>query len=137
MPLALVDSNVLLDVFNARPAWAEWSIARLAEAANGDGAAVNPIIYAELAEGFNDRAELDRVLPPDRIVRLPLPWDAAWVAGRAHAAYRARGGTRASPLADFWIGAHARVEGLSILTRDVARFRTNFPGVPLIHPPGA
>ena len=137
MPLTLVDTNVLVDVLGGDPSASAWSLAEYAALVAAGDAAINPVIYAELAGGFPSRAALDLAVPRADAVRLPLPFDAGWVAGRAHAAYRARGGTRQSPLADFWIGAHAEAAGLSILTRDVARYRTNFPSVPLICPPGS
>ena len=132
----LIDTNVIIDVLNGDPAWSAWSEEQLGRAVDAGEAAINPVIYAEVAVAVEDRAALDRALNPADIVRLDLPFDAGWRAGRAFAAYRLRGGPRTSPVADFYIGAHAQAAGLTILTRDVARFRTNFPDVPLTHPDG-
>lgn len=92
------------------------------------------MIYAELCLGFDEQAELDRVLSDAGVRRLPLPYGAAWPAARAFSTYRRRGGRRTAPLPDFFIGAHALVERLTVLTRDAARYHTYFPGVRLIAP---
>jgi predicted nucleic acid-binding protein len=128
-----VDTNVLLDVMTADPRWSDWSSARLTLALNSGPVGINPIIYAELASGFLAQHDLDRALPAG-IDRLALPWDAAFLAGRSFLEYRRRGGTRTSPLPDFYIGAHALVSGMTLLTRDATRFRTYFPELPLIAP---
>ena len=59
---------------------------------------------------------------------------AGFLAGKAYREYRRRGGARTSPLPDFFIGAHAAVSALTLLTRDAGRFRTYFPTVRLITP---
>ena len=129
----LVDSCVLIDVLGRDARWYEWSAARLYEAGNDGAVAINPAVYAELAYGYEDRGELDGSLP-DEIVRLDLGYEAAWLAGQAHRRYRERGGERTSPLADFYIGGTAQEQGLRLLTRDAARFRTYFPAVELVVP---
>lgn len=134
MARIMVDNNIFSDVMNPNPGWFAWSSSQLRSATNAGLAAINPIIYAELAVAFGDRHALDLILDPTGVVRLDFPYDAAWLAGRAFAEYRRRGGPRTSPMSDFYIGAHAAAAGLTVLTRDVARYRTNFPGVPLIHP---
>ena len=133
MPV-LVDSNVLLDVLTEDPRWYQWSADSLARQAERDVLAVNPIIYAEVSVGFVRIEELDAALPTAMIHRLALPWDAAFLAGKCFVIYRKRGGTRRSPLPDFYIGAHASVTGMTLLTRDSARYRTYFPRLKLIAP---
>jgi len=132
--MILVDSNVLLDVFNSDPVWGEWSASRLAEVADRETLAINPLIYAEVSLNYRSEEELDTALPASFYVRLPLPYEAAFLAGRAFLEYRQRGGTKRSPLPDFYIGAHAQVAGLTLLTRDATRYRTYFPGITLIAP---
>ena len=132
--MILVDSNVIIDVLTGDPAWCAWSEAALADAADRDDVAINPIIYAELASGFGTMSDLDHHLGADAFRRLPLPYEAGFVAGRAFVEYRRRGGARTSPLPDFYIGAHAAVSGLSLLTRDARRYVGYFPKVRLICP---
>ena len=131
--MILIDANVLLDVMTDDPAWADWSAARLAECVP-DGLAINPIIYAELTSGFRKPEELDAALAGWTMNRLPLPYEAAFPAGQAFIQYRRRGGVRRSPLPDFYIGAHAQVKGLTLLTRDADRYQQYFPEVDLICP---
>jgi predicted nucleic acid-binding protein len=131
----LVDTNVLLDVATADPNWLAWSDAQLRTAAAQGRVVINPIIYAELAPAFASEADLDRWLDPAVFDRLPLPYAAGWPAAQAFLKYRSGGGTRTSPLPDFYIGAHAQVESRTLVTRDPARYRTYFPGVRIIAPP--
>ena len=130
----LVDSNVLLDLFTEDAEWEGWSEAMLSDLARSSQLAINPIIYSELSAHFDSIEELDAALPANWIRREPLPWDAAFLAGRCFLKYRRRGGTRRSPLPDFYIGAHASVAGLTLLTRDARRYRTYFPKLKLIAP---
>ena len=95
---------------------------------------INPIIYAEVSVGFDTIEEVDEALPPTIFDREPIPYDAAFLAAKAYAAYRRQTGTKTSPLPDFYIGAHAAVSGYRVLTRDVARYRTYFPKLTLIAP---
>jgi len=132
--VTLVDSNVLLDIATEDPTWCGWSEQALTDAADTDHLAINPIIYAEVSVGFPTIEELDDSLPPDTFARLPLPYDAGFLAGKAFVDYRRRGGARATPLPDFYIGAHAAIEGFRLLTRDAARYRTYFPTVDIIAP---
>ncbi len=132
--MVLVDSNVLVDVFAASGEWRSWSTRAMAEAGSREGLAINPVIYAELGAAFASESELDRFLPTTRFARLELPYSAAWLAGHAFVRYRRSGGTRRSPLPDFYIGAHAQVAGLTLLTRDAGRYRSYFPKVRLIAP---
>lgn len=130
----LVDSNVLLDVLTEDPEWFEWSSGQLATCADSHLLAINPIIYAEVSVGFGTIEELEEVLTANLFARLPLPWEAAFLAGKCFLKYRQRRGARRSPLPDFYIGAHAAVASLTLLTRDATRYRTYFPKLPLISP---
>jgi predicted nucleic acid-binding protein len=130
----LVDSNVVLDVLTEDPRWFAWSAEALARCADQSGLVINPIVYAEVSVGFDRIEDVEAALPADVFVRSPLPWDAAFLAGRCFRSYRRRGGEKRSPLPDFYIGAHAAVSGLSLLTRDPARYRTYFPKLALIAP---
>jgi predicted nucleic acid-binding protein len=133
-PVYLVDSNVVLDIVKDDPIWVSWSAQALAEASLRGGVAINPIILAEVSVGFSDHDVFEQTISPDRFLRLSLPWEAAWVAGKAFVDYRRRGGVRSSPLPDFYIGAHAQVSGLTLITRDASRYRTYFQGIALIFP---
>lgn len=133
MPV-LVDTNVLLDVATEDPVWFDWSASRLSQAANRDGLAINPIVYAELSVHYDTLEALETALSGHPFARLALPWDAAFVAGKAFRRYRSRGGSKRAPLPDFYIGAHAAVAGLVLLTRDAKRYRDHFPRLKLIAP---
>ncbi|MCX7017152.1 MAG: type II toxin-antitoxin system VapC family toxin [Candidatus Sumerlaeota bacterium] len=128
----LVDSNVILDVLTADRAWGARSSAALEQAANEGPLYINPIIYAEVSIRFARIEEMEEALPPDSFARLPLPLEAAFLAGKAFLAYRKKGGARRSTLPDFFIGAHAAVAGLRLLTRDASRYRTYFPSVSIV-----
>ena len=130
----LVDSNVILDVATDDPRWGTWSADMLASAADDSILVINPLIYAEVSVGFDSIEELDAILAADTFRRDPLPFEAAFLAGKAFQAYRRRGGQKASPLPDFYIGAHAAIAGLRLLTRDAGRYRTYFPTVEIIAP---
>ena len=134
MPATLVDSNVLLDIFTEDEDWLDWSADRLEDAASRGAVVINPIIYAEVSMRFETIEELDEALPAAYYRREPLPWEAAFLAGQCFVKYRRRGGTRRSPLPDFYIGAHAAVARLTLLTRDARRYRTYFPTLRLIAP---
>jgi hypothetical protein len=130
----LVDSNVLLDVATDDDTWANWSATALQSAAEDSYLVVNPLVYAEVSIAFSRIEELEAALPHNVYRREVLPWEAAFLAGKAFLQYRKRGGARSSPLPDFYIGAHAAVREYRLLTRDVARYRTYFPTVELISP---
>ncbi|HEX9023501.1 MAG TPA: type II toxin-antitoxin system VapC family toxin [Geobacteraceae bacterium] len=134
MSSILVDSNVLLDILEEDPVWYGWSSERLAEWAERSLLAINPVIYAEISIGFKRIEELEEAIPAELFQRLSLPWEAAFLAGKCFLKYRKAGGNRRSPLPDFFIGAHALVEGIPLLTRDGARYRTYFPKLHLISP---
>jgi predicted nucleic acid-binding protein len=130
----LVDSSVLLDVLTDDPKWAAWSGRQLAECADRGLLVINPIIYAEVSVGFQRIEELEKSLPPEAFRRDPLPWEGAFLAGKAFLEYRRNRGKKGTPLPDFYIGAHAAVAGLTLVTRDSGRYRTYFPKLPLLAP---
>jgi predicted nucleic acid-binding protein len=129
----LVDSNVLLDLFTEDPAWLEWSRDALAGAIDAGPVVINPIVYAEISVRFERIEELEDALLP-LIQREELPWAAAFLAGKCFLDYRRRGGSKRSPLPDFYIGAHAAVTGRALLTRDPTRYRSVLPSLDLICP---
>jgi predicted nucleic acid-binding protein len=133
-PITLVDSCVLLDILLDDPKWAEWSDDAVAQAREEGEVVVNPIIYAEVSTGFDSIEDLDDALPASEIERHELPYEAGFLAGKAFAAYRRRGGQKRSPLPDFYIGAHAAARKYRLITRDTTRYRTYFPTVELITP---
>lgn len=130
----LVDSNVLLDVITEDARWFSWSSEIMARIANRSRLIINPVVYAEVSVHFSRIEDLDDALPGSTFSREPIPFDAAFLAGKAFLVYRGRGGARRSPVPDFFIGAHAAVAGYQLLTRDVARYRTYFPNLVLIAP---
>ena len=130
----LVDSSVLLDILTEDAEWIAWSSAALAAVAESATLIINPIVFAEISVRFSRIEELDARLPRDAFVREPIPFEAAFLAGKAFLRYRRRGGQRAAPLPDFFIGAHAAVAGHRLLTRDPVRIRAYFPGLDLIAP---
>lgn len=134
MSATLVDSNVILDIVTEDPEWQEWSAAALASQADEGRLVVNPIVYAEVAARFERIDDLEAALPGEYYERQALPWEAAFLAGRAFVLYRRRGGQRRSPMPDFFIGAHAAIAGLTLLTRDATRYRTYFPKLRIIAP---
>lgn len=132
--MILVDTNVLLDVVSDDPAWAGWSQQQMEAASLTQRLAVNSVVYAELSIGFTRIEEVDAVLADARIRLIDIPRGALFLAGKAFRLYRQRGGMRTGVLPDFFIGAHAAVEQLPLLTRDPTRFRAYFPTVKLIAP---
>jgi predicted nucleic acid-binding protein len=130
----LVDTNVLLDVLTEDAVWLDWSAAALVEAAESGPLWINPIVYAEVSVRFSRIEDLEGALPAHDYRRAQLPWEAAFLAGKAFVQYRRRGGTKTSTLPDFYIGAHAAVAGITLLTRDTGRYRTYFPTVDLVSP---
>jgi hypothetical protein len=130
----LVDSNVLFDFLSEDEEWFDWSSAMIEQASNAGVVALNPIIYAEISVRYERIEELDEELPAEYFLRAPLPWEAAFLAGKAFAQYKKRTGTKRSPLPDFYIGAHAAVAGMTLLTRDPRRYRAYFPTLRLISP---
>lgn len=130
----LVDSNVILDVVTEDPNWFAWSAAQLETLAEDHTLAINPLIYSEVSIGFEEIEVLDQALPLDYFRRDALPWEAAFLAGKCYQRYRKRGGARRSPLPDFYIGAHAAIAGMKLLTRDARRYRTYFPQLEILCP---
>jgi predicted nucleic acid-binding protein len=128
----LVDSNVILDVLTEDVRWYAWSSIALAQCANEGPLYINPIIYAEVSIAVTTIEEMEEALPAESFPRLPIPLEAAFLAGKAFLRYRKRKGTKITPLPDFFIGAHAAVAGLQLLTRDSRRYRTYFPSVAII-----
>ena len=115
----LFDTNVLLDIATSDPNWSAWSAEQVRIATRYGKILINPILYAELAPAFRSQAELDRWLDPSIFHRLPLPYRAGWHASLAFVEYRKLGGTKSQPLPDFFIGAHALVDALTLVTRDL------------------
>ena len=134
MKTTLVDSNVLLDIATNDTRWFAWSSRALESAANESPLAINAIIYAEVSIGFERIEDLESAIPSSLFRRDALPFEAAFLAGKAFLQYRRRGGGRATPLPDFYIGAHAAVADFRLLTRDARRYQTYFPSVELIAP---
>ena len=134
MPAILIDSNVLLDIMTEDPRWFTWSAAALENAANNSRLVINTIVYAEVSVRYSRIEDLEAALPKGMIGREEIPYAAAFLAGKAFLTYRKRGGTKRSPLPDFFIGAHAAVAGYQLLTRDAARYRTYFPRLRMIAP---
>lgn len=134
MTRTLVDSNVILDITQEDEQWVDWSSTMLAGAAERGSLFINPIIYAEVSAGYDRIEQVEDALPPEYYRRAPLPWEAAFLASKCFVRYRRRGGTRRAPLPDFYIGAHAAVAQMTLLTRDPRRYRAYFPRLRIIAP---
>ena len=130
----LVDTNVLIDVLNNEPQWADWSIHQLRVQSKIHVLTINPIIYAELSCTFKKVEDLDEVLQVMGLKFNQITKPALFLAGKAFLRYRQQGGVKNSILADFFIGAHAAVSRLPVLTRDTQRYQTYFPTVKLVSP---
>ncbi len=128
----LIDTNVILDVLEDDPQWASWSADRMSQLVGR--MAINPLICAELSHEADEIEDVERILVTLGLIYQEIPREALFLASKAYRTYRLRGGTRTAPLADFFIGAHAAVFGIPILTRDVGRYQTCFPDVELIAP---
>jgi len=128
----LVDTNVLLDIITGDPMWCAWSENALREAAERSTLAINPIVFAEVSMKFNRIEDADAALVD--FVRDPLPYEAGFLAGKAFLAYKKRSGAKRSPMPDFYVGAHAIVGRMDLLTRDAARYRTYFPALTIRSP---
>lgn len=134
MSAVIVDSNVLIDVATTNEAWADYSAKALQRIGSDRDLVINSIVFAEVSIPFERIEDLDECLPRDLFRREEMPWEAAFLAGKAFVDYRRRGGERRSPLPDFFIGAHAAVRGYGVLTRDPKTFRTYFPGIEVLVP---
>lgn len=133
-PATLVDSCVLIDVLADDPQWADWSLEQLDLLGNQAPLVINPLILAEISPRFERAADLETALSTLPLKREALPWDAAFLAGQAFKAYRAQRGNKTSPMPDFYIGAHALVAGMRLLTRDTVRYASYFPKLTLVAP---
>lgn len=132
--MLLVDTNVLVDVLQNDPRWADWSITQMRAQARVHALVINPVIYAEISLSFSTIEALDDVVLTMGLELREVPRPALFLAAKAYAAYRRRGGSKEQVLPDFFIGAHASVEGWPLLTRDASRFRTYFPRLQVIAP---
>lgn len=130
----LVDSCVILDIMTEDPTWFSWSSDTLETFADQYTLLINPIIYSEVSVGYKKIEELEDALPTSIFKRTPIPWEAAFLAGKIFLRYRRSGGQHTLPLPDFFIGAHAMIEDLYLLTRDVKRFRHYYPALKIISP---
>lgn len=130
--LVLVDTNVILDVTDEDSSWFGWSLDQMKRAALS--LVINPLIYTELCYHAGELGEVEATIQSLGLIYKDLPREALFMTGKAFRQYRRQGGTKTSPLPDFFIGAHALVLGIPILTRDVSRYRTYFPDVRLISP---
>lgn len=132
--MILVDTNVLVDIINDDPLWAEWSQREVTRAALREELAINDIIYAELSVRYETIEALDEMLREVELASVAIPRHALFLAGKAFQRYRLAGGTKTGVLPDFFIGAHAVVSDSMLITRDPGRYRTYFPGIALIAP---
>ena len=132
--MILVDSNILLDIFTRDSNWYDWSLKALSDALSTRRLVINPIIYSEASIGFNSVQELDLVLNEIGLLNEPILTEVSFLAGKAFMRYRQNGGTKSSPLPDFFIGAHASHANYSLLTRDKHRFLNYFPKLQIIGP---
>jgi predicted nucleic acid-binding protein len=132
--MLLVDTNVLVDVLEDDPEWADWSIDRLRAQSKIHRLVINPVIYAELSLTFSTVEALDRTVDDLGLTMIEIPRPALFLAGKAFARYRRQGGKKSNVLADFFIGAHAAVSRSPILTRDTRRYAAYFADVILIAP---
>ena len=129
----LIDSCVILDLVLDDPEWAEWSEETLSECSVHSKLFINPIIYTEVSIGFERIEELESILLKGGFEMLYMPREALFLAGKVFLKYRKRQGIKRSPLPDFYIGAHAAVQGLTLVTRDQNRFKTGFPTLDILH----
>lgn len=130
----LVDSCILIDLLADDPVWADWSLDQLDFCGQAAPLIINPLILAEISPRFERAADLEAALAGLPLVREALPWAAAFLAGQAFRVYRQSQGVKTSPMPDFYIGAHALVNGLQLLTRDAARYRRYFPRLRIVAP---
>ena len=132
--MILVDTNVLVDIINDDPLWAEWSQREVTRAALREELAINDIVYAELSVRYETIEALDEMLREVELASVAIPRHALFLAGKAFQRYRLAGGTKTGVLPDFFIGAHAVVSDSMLITRDPGRYRTYFPRIALIAP---
>ena len=132
--MTLIDSNVLLDLMTDDKRWADWSQAQLEQATSSGPLIINNVIYAEISTRHSTVEAVDAMLRDLDIDLVAVPRTALFLAGKAYLRYRANGGVRTGVSSDFFIGAHAAVERLPLLTREARRYRSYFPTVELITP---
>ena len=132
--MLLVDTNVLVDVIQDDPRWADWSMRQLRVQSALHELAINPVVYAEISLSYSSLESLEKVVTAMKLAVREIPRPALFLAGKAFAQYRKRGGSKTQVLPDFFIGAHAAIEGWPLLTRDASRFRTYFPGLKVLAP---
>ena len=132
--MIFVDTNVLVDVLSNEPQWADWSIHQLRMQSKIHVLSINPIIYAELSSALTKIEDLENVVKTMQLKMIQMPRPALFLAAKAFQLYRKRGGVKHNVLGDFYIGAHAAVNQVPILTRDTQRYQTYFPTVRLIAP---
>lgn len=130
----MIDSNVILDIILQDANWYTWSSEKMSVLCEDNIFIVNSIVYAEVSIGFERIEEVEELFLPNYFVREPIPWEACFLAGKSFLQYKKKGGTKASPLPDFFIGSHALIKGYRLLTRDVSRYKTYFPKLQLISP---
>jgi predicted nucleic acid-binding protein len=128
--MIIVDSNVILDIVTDDPVWADWSLRTLEQ--QKEALAINPIIYAEVSVKIPSIEQLDDILRPFK--RLNLPYEAGFLAGKAFFSYKQNEGVKTNPLPDFFIGAHAAILAVPLITRDIQRYKTYFPTLKLVSP---
>jgi len=134
MSSVLVDSNVILDVVEDDPQWCEWSLELLNQYSETHQLIINPVIYAEVSISFERIEEFEEVLSSGGLKMVPIPKEALFLAGKVFIRYRRKQGVKTTPLPDFFIGAHAAVADVALLTRDKKRFKHYFPSVKLVSP---
>jgi predicted nucleic acid-binding protein len=134
MTSTLIDTNVLVDVIEQRPVWASWAERQLARLAEEGGLLINQIVYAEASVPYETIDEFELVVNTEFLAREDLPWDAAYIAAKAHKKYRDASSQRTATLPDFLIAAHAQVRGYNLITRDTTRIRKFFPDLNVISP---
>lgn len=132
--MLLVDTNVLVDVLEDDPQWSDWSIQQLRFQSKIHRLVINPIVYSELSLTFSSVEALDQTIEGLGLAMIEIPKPALFLAGKAFVHYRRQGGSKSNVLGDFFIGAHAAVSELRILTRDTKRYRSYFPSVVLVAP---
>jgi predicted nucleic acid-binding protein len=130
----LIDSCVLLDLFTDDSNWAGWSENVLELYSQSNTLYINSIIYTEISIGFAKIEEVERAVQRLGLKVLEMPREALFMAGKIFLEYRKNKGTKRSPLPDFYIGAHASVSDLGLVTRDPGKFKTYFPRLKLIQP---
>ncbi len=136
--MILIDTNVIIDALDSGSRYHEWARGQIADAVSGEGGAINAVILAELCAGKKDVEEVEKELKKAGVQVFDLPSASASICGKAYRKYKttrlASGSAPAptTPLADFFIGAHAEVMQWKVATRDRQRFETYFPKVELL-----